>query len=186
MGHVSNYVTLKGYKCHWSSMPRLLLPVGQKLTTFCLHSSHPYPLFETFHLPPSDRVPSLSPPPPSSYLQPSSTHSVIVRLGEYRLYTAADGPHVDLRPVSAVIHPAYSHIPQRYDLGILTLPYDVTNHTRENSGLTEDIRPICLPPAGADFTGEDGIVLGEDGTGREDGIVLGEDGTGRGGRHRAR
>ena len=90
-----------------------------------------------------------------------SRSEITVRLGEYRLYSAADGPHIDLRPTSTSLHPRYDHASQRHDLGLLTLPYDVTVHTAERDGLKEDIRPICLPPHGEEYAGEDGTVIGE-------------------------
>ncbi|KAF0294910.1 Proclotting enzyme [Amphibalanus amphitrite] len=95
-----------------------------------------------------------------SITRPSSLRSLVVRLGEYRLYTAADGPHLDLTPVSITIHPAYEHYSQRFDFGIVTLPYDVTVHTAANSGLAEDLLPICLPTADGEFVGQNGTILG--------------------------
>ncbi|XP_043220076.1 cell surface glycoprotein 1-like isoform X4 [Amphibalanus amphitrite] len=95
-----------------------------------------------------------------SITRPSSLRSLVVRLGEYRLYTAADGPHLDLTPISITIHPAYEHYSQRFDFGIVTLPYDVTVHTAANSGLAEDLLPICLPTAGEQFVGQNGTILG--------------------------
>ena len=105
-------------------------------------------------------VPSLLPLNPSPPLRLSRSE-ITVRLGEYRLYSAADGPHIDLRPTSTSLHPRYDHASQRHDLGLLTLPYDVTVHTAERDGLKEDIRPICLPPHGEEYAGEDGTVIGE-------------------------
>ena len=89
--------------------------------------------------------------PEPSTLRPGRNR-LVVRVGEFDLNYDTDAAHQDLLVDRIIVHPEYVHRRKHHDIALL--------HLNRRVRLGGHVRPVCLPPRGADLTGSKASVAG--------------------------